>query len=257
MKYLLRKGIKYFVVLLLLASLIFSVAAGGSYAVYTFGVKPNRKLPVYRVEREDDLISISFDCAWGTEYTDAILDALDFYQVKCTFFAVQFWVEKNPEFVKKISERGHEIGTHSATHSHMSTLSESAIIEELESSRKAISEITGKEVTLFRAPFGEYNDTLINAASAMGLQTAQWDVDSLDWKDLSAEQIAGRVISRVRSGSIILCHNNGLHTAESLPLIFTALKEKGFEFRPIGQLIYKDNYEILPDGTQRKVTDNS
>ncbi len=252
MKYFFKRAAKYAVVSILLASLVFSVAAGGSYAVYTFGVKPSRKLPVYRVDRDDDLVSISFDCAWGTEYTDEILDALDFYGVKCTFFAVQFWVEKNPEYVRKISERGHEIGTHSATHSHMNGLSESAIIEELESSSKAISEITGKEVNLFRAPFGEYNDALIGSASSMGLHTIQWDVDSLDWKDLSAEQIANRVITRVKSGSIILCHNNGLHTAESLPLIFTALKEKGFDFRPIGQLIYTENYEILPDGTQKK-----
>ena len=87
----------------------------------------------------------------------------------------------------------------------------------------------------------------------MGLQVVQWDVDSLDWKNLSAEKIASRVIGKTKSGSIILCHNNGLHTAESLPLIFSALKEKGFEFVPVGELIYGENYEIRRDGTQVKI----
>ena len=246
------KIMRIFLILTVIASLIFSVAMGGAYSVYTFGTKPVRRIPIYRVDRNDGCVAISFDCAWGTEYTDKILDALDFYGVKCTFFAVEFWIEKNPDYVKKIHERGHEIGTHSATHSHMSKLSENAIIEELESSSKAIKEIIGISPQLFRAPFGEYNDLLIETASAMGLYTVQWDVDSLDWKDLSAEQIANRVISKVKSGSIILCHNNGLHTAESLPLIFSALKQKGFEFRPIGQLIYKSDYKILPDGTQTR-----
>ncbi|MBQ7642545.1 MAG: polysaccharide deacetylase family protein [Clostridia bacterium] len=243
--------------LVILALFVCLNAFSGAYGVYVNGKSAARKLPVYCVDREDKKIAISFDCAWGTEYTDIILDALDFYGVKCTFFAVEFWVEKNPDYIRKIAERGHEIGTHSATHSHMSKLSESAIIEELSTSSKAISELTGKPVTLFRAPFGEYNDRVISTASGLGLYTVQWDVDSLDWKDLSAEQIYSRVAKKVKSGSIILCHNNGLHTAESLPLIFADLIERGYTFVPIGELIYKEDYKILPDGKQVKTTEGA
>ena len=88
----------------------------------------------------------------------------------------------------------------------------------------------------------------------MGIMPVQWDVDSLDWKDLSAADIAERIISRVKSGSIILCHNNGLHTAEALPIVIDALHAKGFTFVPIGELIYYENYTIDVTGRQHLQT---
>ena len=115
-----------------------------------------------------------------------------------------------------------------------------------------VEKITGKKVELFRPPYGDYNDLLVSTAREMGLYTIQWSVDSLDWKDLSAEQIATRILKNAKSGSIILCHNNGLHTAESLPLIFSALQEKGFVFEPIGALIYKESYTVDVNGKQIK-----
>ena len=223
----------------------------GGYTVYTLATK-NRDLPIYSVEGRDNRLSISFDCAWGTDYTLKILDTLDFYKIKCTFFMTEFWVKKNPDTVKEIFSRGHEIGTHSRTHSNMSKQSEEEIKSELETSKRAIEDITGEKVILFRPPFGDYDDLLVKTARDMGLYTIQWDVDSLDWKDLSAEQIATRILKKARSGSIILCHNNGLHTAEALPLIFSALTEKGFVFEPIGSLIYKNDYTVDQSGRQIK-----
>ena len=78
----------------------------------------------------------------------------------------------------------------------------------------------------------------------------QWSVDSLDWKDLSASEIKTRVCGKVKNGSIVLFHNQGLHTAEALPSIIRELKEKGYEFVPIGELIYRENYTIGVDGAQ-------
>lgn len=232
-----------------ISCLAFALKETKAYTVYTSATS-KRLLPVYSVQRNDSKISISFDCAWGCDYTDEILGYLEKYSVKATFFAVEFWVEKYPDYVKKISDAGHEVETHSKTHPHMSKLGEDAVKEELTSSKKAIEAITGKEVTLFRPPFGDYDDELIRVSREIGLYPVQWNVDSLDWKDLSAQKIAARVISKVKSGSIILMHNNGLHTAEALPLVFEPLLAQGYEFVPIGELIYKDDYEILPDGTQ-------
>ena len=231
-------------------ALVFVIQSFGASAVAALDVSAKRSLPIYCVDRADKKISISFDCAWGTEYTDLILKRLDDAGVKCTFFAVEFWVEKNPEFAKKIVDAGHELGTHSRTHSYMSKLNESAIRDELTTSSSAIERITGQKVRLFRAPYGDYDNLLIDTANAIGLYTIQWDVDSLDWKNLSATEIALRVVNGVKSGSIILCHNNGLHTAEALPMIFSTLKNKGFEFVPIGELIYTENYTIDHSGKQ-------
>ncbi|MBO5927309.1 MAG: polysaccharide deacetylase family protein [Clostridia bacterium] len=212
-----------------------------------------RLVPIYSVDREDKVLAISFDCAWGVDYTDKLLSVMQEENIKCTFFMVEFWAEKYPEYVKKIFDYGHEIGTHSATHPHMNKLSESAIYNELFTSKGVIENITGKKVELFRAPFGEYSNKVISVANSLELYTIQWDVDSLDWKDLSATEITERVVKRVKNGSIVLFHNQGKHTAEALPNIIKTLKEKGYKFLPIGELIYKENYKILQNGVQAKL----
>lgn len=246
------------VVLLIVLTAVFSVFSGDSLlssALYRNDYAltsslSSRKLPIYRVRRDDKKISVTFDCAWGADSTDAILSAMERYGVHCTFFAVEFWVKKYPDYLKKIIAAGHEAGTHSATHAYMSQLSEASIKSELTSSSLAISLVTGKSVELFRPPYGDYDDLLIETASSLGLYTVQWDVDSLDWKDLSAQAIAERVLKRVKSGSIILFHNNGKHTAEALPLIFSVLCDRGYTFVPVSELIYKSGYEIDAAGEQ-------
>ena len=214
------------------------------------GMSSIRSLPIYSVETSEKKIAISFDCAWGVEFTDELLSVMEKNDVRCTFFAVQFWVEKHPEYVKKIVDAGHEIGTHSRTHPYMSTLTKAQIQDELTTSSKAIERLTGTKVTLFRPPYGDYNNTLIDTCAEMGLYPIQWDVDSLDWKNLSATEIAMRVINGTKEGSIILCHNNGLHTAKALPLIFSTLKNRGYEFVPISELIYTENYYLDNNGRQ-------
>ena len=216
------------------------------------GTSSSRSLPIYSVATEEKKIAISFDCAWGVDYTDELLDIMEKNGVRCTFFAVQFWVEKYPEYAEKIVNAGHELGTHSRTHSYMSKLSEAEIRDELSSSVAAIEKATGHKTNLFRAPYGDYDNLLIDTATNMGLYTIQWDVDSLDWKNLSATEIALRIVNGAKNGSIILCHNNGLHTAKSLPLVFSTLKNRGYEFVPIGELIYKENYTIDASGKQHK-----
>ena len=235
---------------LLVVGIICSLILSGTGAYQVFYGYAVRELPIYRVETSDKKVAISFDCAWGVDYTDKLLEIMQENDVKCTFFAVEFWTNKYPEYIKKIDAYGHEIGTHSATHPYMSKLSSENIIKELSSSSKAIQDITGKKVELFRAPYGDYNDRLIQTARSLNLYTIQWDVDSLDWKELSATEICKRVVSRVKAGSIVLFHNQGLHTAEALPMIIKELKAKSFEFVPIGNLIYKDNYKMSADGTQ-------
>ena len=234
---------------LLIFGLCFATFKTGAHAVY-FG-NTTRLIPIYSVQTEQKKVAISFDCAWGTEHTEKILKALEVGEVSATFFMVEFWAEKYPEFVKKIDEAGHEIGTHSSTHSYMSKQNAEEIKAELKTSSEAISSITGKKVELFRPPYGDYDDELIKTASEQGYYTIQWDNDSLDWKDLSATDIAMRVINNAQNGSIILMHNNGLHTAEAVPIIIETLKNRGFEFVPIGKLIMRENYVIDSTGRQQ------
>lgn len=214
----------------------------------------SRRIPIYSVDRDDNYVAISFDAAWGADKTRSIMDVCDRYNVKATFFLVGFWVDKYPEIVAEIASRGFEIGTHSNTHPQMSKLSEQQCVSELTSSCRKIVDITGQPVKVFRPPFGDYDNQLIDVASNLGLYTIQWSVDSLDWKGLSALQIAERV-QKAQSGDIILCHNNSDHIVEALPIIFEALQLKNLKFCTISELIYFDNYYI--DGSGRQIQKSS
>lgn len=216
---------------------------------YSVAFSQSKKVPIYSVDRQDGYIAISFDAAWGADKTEKILDICDSYGVKATFFLVGFWMEKFPEMTKEIYVRGFEIGTHSSTHPQMSKLTSEQCSEELKESSKQIFELTGQAPTLFRPPFGDYNNTLLSVCDDMGLFAIQWSVDSLDWKGLSAESIAARV-QKAQSGDIILCHNNSDHIVEALPLIFEWAKIKGLKFCTIGELIYHRDYTIDSSGKQ-------
>lgn len=225
-----------------------ALLAGLNFQPFATAVN-NRKIPIYCVDRSDNKVAITFDAAWGADKTQKILDVCHRYGVKATFFLVGFWIDNYPEMVKKIDEMGHTIGTHSETHPKMGSLSAEKITQELSSSMKKITDITGKEVKLFRAPFGDYSNRLLEVAEGMGLSTIQWDVDSLDWKGISAVELAGRV-QKAGSGSIILCHNNSEHIVEALPIIFEALKAKGLEFVTVDSLIYYKDFYIDHAGKQ-------
>ena len=125
-----------------------------------------RELPVYNVDTQDKVLAISFDAAWGSANTEGILDILDEYDIKTNFFLVGFWAEKYPELVAELVARGHEVGNHSATHPHMSQLSASQIREELRRCSDLVESITGKPTTLFRPPYGEYNNDVVRVSRA-------------------------------------------------------------------------------------------
>ena len=175
------------------------------------------------------------------------------YEVPATFFVVGAWVDKYPESVKALSDAGHQIQNHSNTHPHMPQLSKEQMIDEIESCNKKIENITGKCPTLLRPPYGDYDNVLIETINELDMSTIQWDVDSLDWKDnATPDSICKRVTSKVQNGSIVLFHNDADHTPAALPNILKCLKDEGYEFVFISDLIYKENYEIKHDGTQCK-----
>ena len=211
----------------------------------------NRELPIYCVDTPEKKIAISFDAAWGADYTEDLLKILKNYDVKTTFFLVGFWVDKYPDMVKRIDEEGHEIGNHSSKHPHMSQLSKEQIVAELASTSEKIEAITNKKVTLFRPPFGDYNNRLIETSREMGIQVIQWDVDSLDYKDYGADAIVKRVLSKVKNGSIVLFHNNATYTKDALPIILENLRKEEYKIVPVSELIYKENYYIDHTGMQR------
>jgi len=209
-----------------------------------------RVLPIYSVERDNKAVALSFDAAWGNEDTQLLIDILNQYNIKATFFLVGEWVDRYPESVKQLYDAGMEIGNHSDHHAHYTKLNSSEIVSDVASCNEKIKSITGTEPTLFRCPYGEYDDHVVSAVNSMGMQVIQWDVDSLDWKDLSAEDIYKRVTSKVAAGSICLFHNAALNTPEALPSIIEYLLSEGYDIVPISQLIYTENFIIDHSGRQ-------
>ncbi len=247
-KHMLATGIAIIsVVCLLLVGLVYQSVYGNS----------TKNLPIYRVRlaEGDRRIAITFDCAWGADDIPDILQILEGYDAKATFFVLGTWAEKNPETMIAIMEAGHEIANHSYAHKAPNQLDKAGLTEEIQKCNDAIYAATGKQATLYRAPSGEYNDLVVQTAKEMGFSMIQWDVDSVDWKDeMTKEAIYERIVTRTKAGSILLFHNDTNHTVEVLPDILRALTEKGYESVPVSELIYKEGYKIDAGGEQQKIS---
>ncbi len=246
------RSIKIFVAMLAVVILL-TISFGGVQLAEVFFGYSTRKVPIYSVETDKKQVAISFDAAWGADKTKDIVAVLKEYDVNATFFLVGFWVDENEDLVKMLADDGIEIGTHSENHPDMVKLDGETMKSELVSSTEKIEKLTGKKVELFRAPFGSYNDELISKADELGLKTIQWDVDTLDWKGLTASQMCARVMDNVKNGSIILMHNNSDNIIDGLKLILERLTLQGYEITSVGELIYQDNFEIDRNGVQHNL----
>lgn len=232
------------------ASLISSNAL--TQVSYTVG---NKELPIYSVDTQEKKIALSFDAAWGNEDTAQILEILAKHDIHVTFFMTGGWVENFPDDVKAIAAAGHDLGNHSENHKEMSKLTSSEIEEELMSVHNKVKELTGTDMYLFRPPYGDYNNNLVTTADSLNYYTIQWNVDSLDWKDYGVDSIIKTVCEHknMGNGAIILCHNGAKYTAQALDTMITRLKEEGYTFVPISELIYKENFHL--DHTGKQIAD--
>lgn len=238
------------IALIVVLALMICVCAGGVYLNLESGNK--RLVPVYSVETRENKVALTFDCAWGSDKTREIMALVEKEGYKCTFFATGFWIDDNEVLVKEIHERGHQIGNHSKSHLHLKDVENNGLDEEISAVNERIFSLTGTTPTCFRAPFGEYDNGLINLLENKNMLCIQWSIDSLDWKGISGSEIAERVVNRVKSGDIILFHNNSDHILEGLPLVLMALKNKGLTSVRVDELVYFDEYTINAEGKQIK-----
>ncbi|MBQ8172171.1 MAG: polysaccharide deacetylase family protein [Oscillospiraceae bacterium] len=234
------------------SSMAAAAVAVGALAVFTsVGTQAaQRMIPIYSVERGDNKISLTFDVAWENSNTQELIDILEEYDAEATFFITGDWCDRYPEDVKKFYDAGHEIQNHSDQHPHVEGINVNELISDTKECSRKIEMITGIEPTLYRAPYGEYDDSLITTIEGMGMKPVQWDVDSVDWKEPTPEEIAEKVLGGVKSGSILLFHNDLKNTTEALPDILSQLKSKGYEFVKVSDLIYHENYTIDSSGKQ-------
>lgn len=216
-----------------------------------------RSLPLYSVETDQKVAALGINCAWDNADIPQLLEALDRAGVKATFFILGQWAEKYPDSVLSIHAAGHEIASHSYSHTDLTTLSRQQITEEATQGRRVLEALTGQAVTLLRPPSGAYNDTAIDTLRQLDFLPIQWDVDTLDWKGLTPDEMLLRVMSRTQNGSILLLHSGAPHTAEALPQILSALQQDGYQLLPVGQMVYPAGSPIDVQGRQQPPSDHS
>lgn len=222
-------------------------------AGYTQTANTNaRLLPIYSVETQEKCISITFDSAWGDEDSEQILQALTKNDVRATFFVTGDYLDRCASSAKMFFDGGHEIANHSDMHPHPNKLGKESLIDDTKKCEEKITALTGKNTMLYRAPYGEYNNDTVSTINSMGYSFIQWDVDSLDYKGLSEEQICKRICERVKKGSIILFHTGTKNTASALEMVLPILKDQGYTFKPVSELIYKENFYIDHSGRQTR-----
>lgn len=233
------------------------VLIGGVVATDSAGVffcKSTRKVPVYSVEMlsEDKVIALTFDAAWGADKTQGILDIMQKYDAKGTFFLVGFWIDKFESETKAIADAGFDIGNHSRNHLNMPKLNSDEIVNEIEYVNDRVESLTGIKPVYFRAPFGDYDNKLMTSLDSLCMVGVQWSIDSLDWKGLSAKQIYERILPKAKSGDIVLMHNNSDHVLDALPIVLSGLKAQGFRFVKLSELVATKDYTIDSNGVQHK-----
>lgn len=245
-----KEKIQTYLVSLLTVVVLIGIANSETIKTMSTSVKTNF-LPIYNVQTNENKVALTMNCAWSADDVDSILETLKDNNVKITFFMVGEWIDKYPEAVKKIYEAGHEIGSHSNTHPHVNNLSSEKNLEEIMLSVNKIEKITGNKTNLYRTPYGEYNDTVIQTAQENGYYTIQWNLDTLDYNGLTGEEMWNRIKDKLKKGSIILSHNGTKHTADSLDMLIKKIQEQGFKITTVSDLIYKQNYVIDNEGTQK------
>lgn len=240
--------------LLIMVLVCGSVVLAAPYKTIVLNVfNANHEVPIYSVETTEKKIAITFDCAWGGDDIPQIIEILKNYNIKATFFMVGSWIDKYPDNVKALDKQGHEIANHSDTHVDMTSIDQERIKTEIQNANNKIETLTGKKNQLFRAPYGAYNDKLIKTAKSIEQYVIQWDVDSLDWKELGVEAMTNRVLNKVGNGSIILFHNDTKYTLQALPVIIEKLQAQGFKFVTVNNLLIKENYYIDSKGRQQNL----
>ncbi len=248
---------RYFIIdkkllLPLIAALIFAVAACGFATNAVFTALEGKLLPIYRVKTEERKIAVTFDAAWGNEDTAELIDILAKHNAKATFFIVGDWADRFPESVKQLHDAGHSIQNHSDGHPHYPKLSREEIVSDAQKCNEKLKALTGVEPKYVRAPYGDYNNAAIEACDSLGLTMIQWDVDSLDWKKKTAQEMAQRIMLNVTPGSILLFHNAVANTPEALDSVLKQLGEQGYSFVTVDELVLSENYIIDNNGIQKE-----
>ncbi len=208
-------------------------------------------VPVYSVQTQRKAVSVTLNAATGDEHIEQILDVLDDAGVTTSFFVLGSWAQKYPQAVKAIAAAGHRVENHSDRHPHMNALPDKEIAADIQAAGEKIEALTGAKPTLFRAPYGEYNDRVMTAANALGYTGVQWSIDSIDWKGEGQSVTVPRVLNSLAPGGIVLLHTDAKDVVPALRRILAGIKSAGYEAVPLDELLLTGPSRVDAQGVQR------
>lgn len=215
------------------------------------------EIPIYSVNTDQPVLALTFDSAWGSEDIDSILSILEKHNAPATFFVTGEWASRYPTAIQSIDRAGHDLGNHGNSHKHMPQISKQEMASEIQTCHNIVYDIIQKDMSLFRAPYSDWNRDVVDVAHMLGYSAINHSIDSLDWKDYGCERLIRTVCEHknLENGSIILLHTGTKYTGKSLDIMLTNLEEQGYRFTRLSSLIYKSNYYLDHTGKQYSKTE--
>ncbi|OLN27004.1 polysaccharide deacetylase family protein [Desulfosporosinus metallidurans] len=204
--------------------------------------------PIEQIKTDQKVMALTINVDWGEEFIPAILDALDKGNARVTFFVTGRWAKKNPELLKTMAKRGHQIENHGYSHPHPDQISVGANQEEIKKTERIIEGILGQKTRFYAPPYGEKGISGLRAADELGYQTILWTLDTVDWRsDSTTEIIIKRIVNPAirfgikpdKKGAIVLMHPK-VNTVKALPIILDQLAREGYVFQTLAELITFD-----------------
>jgi len=197
---------------------------------------PGKPQPVFHGNITQPKIAFACNVFWGEEFLPDMLNTFDANNTKITFFIGGSWGKRFPAMVTELANRGHELGNHTYSHPHPNTLSKEKNKEQIQRAEQLVTELTQMKTNLYAPPYGEYNDTVLSAASELGYTTIMWSIDTIDWQKPPAEIIISRVMKKINNGAIILIHPTE-STAKALPELMKQLQNKGYTISTVSDIL--------------------
>lgn len=197
----------------------------------------SRPFPVYRVETDKRAMALTINVVWGTEFVPQLMAALKAAHVPATFMVGGAWAEAHPDLVRQMRQDGDEIGNHGWNHRHPNQLGFSGNVDDITRTNRMVEAIAQVRPTVYAPPYGEFNQTVLDAAQAAHMTLVMWTIDTIDWRPSSSvPYMVNKVMARAANGSLVLMHPTD-RTVEALPQIIQGLKKQGYQLVTVSQLL--------------------
>lgn len=197
---------------------------------------PGQPRAVYHGKTSEPKVALACNVFWGEEFLPEMLAELGRNNIKITFFIGGSWAKRNPQVLKMIAENGHELGNHTFSHPHPNALSKEQNKDQILRTEALVAELTDRKTTLYAPPYGEFNTTVLAAASELNYTTIMWSIDTIDWKRPPEDVLINRVTKKLHNGAIILMHPTA-PTTNALPELIARIRSAGYTITTVSDIL--------------------